>query len=448
MLHETKHRLLNAFTTHWIKSQLNKIYNSSSCRSAMSTDSLVKGDESITRGDKRPMLDNDDENGIKIQKTEAESVQRIKRRNHVIMLGYLGKNYYGMQRNPGMKTIEEDLVNALLKANLITTEQFENLRTINFQRAARTDKGVSAVRQIVSLKLPENPDKTIINQFLPDVIRVFGIKRVTKGFNSKNQCDARTYRYIIPSFTFAMEDQSLLKMGEEVDINERIKQISTIDGEPYIDYRLSIESLNRLNSILKLFEGTHNFHNFTSKTKPLDPRARRYIINFHCVDTFVSKGIEFVVLEVKGQSFMLHQIRKMVATVIAVARNIIPEETINEAFKTVKMEIPIAPSLGLCLCHVHYDNYAKRYGTDGMHETLDWKECEEEVEKFQKEYILQYIIDTEISENTALNWIATLPEYSFSNIEELPVKIDETEDDELMKLKTNDEKEEPVDNNM
>ncbi|EFN89459.1 tRNA pseudouridine synthase A [Harpegnathos saltator] len=364
------------------------------------------------------------------------------------MLGYLGKNYYGMQRNPGMKTIEEDLVNALLKANLITTEQFENLRTINFQRAARTDKGVSAVRQIVSLKLPENPDKTIINQFLPDVIRVFGIKRVTKGFNSKNQCDARTYRYIIPSFTFAMEDQSLLKMGEEVDINERIKQISTIDGEPYIDYRLSIESLNRLNSILKLFEGTHNFHNFTSKTKPLDPRARRYIINFHCVDTFVSKGIEFVVLEVKGQSFMLHQIRKMVATVIAVARNIIPEETINEAFKTVKMEIPIAPSLGLCLCHVHYDNYAKRYGTDGMHETLDWKECEEEVEKFQKEYILQYIIDTEISENTALNWIATLPEYSFSNIEELPVKIDETEDDELMKLKTNDEKEEPVDNNM
>lgn len=35
-----------------------------------------------------------------------------------------------------------------------------------------------------------------------------------------------------------------------------------------------------------------------------------------------------------------------------------------------------------------------------MHETLDWKECEEEVEKFQKEHILRYIIDTEISENT------------------------------------------------
>lgn len=89
---------------------------------------------------------------------------------------------------------------------------------------------------------------------------------MTKGFNSKNQCDARTYRYIIPSFTFALEDQNLLKIGEDVDINEKIKQLSTIDGKPYIDYRLSTESLNKLNSILKLLEGTHNFHNFTSKT--------------------------------------------------------------------------------------------------------------------------------------------------------------------------------------
>jgi tRNA pseudouridine38-40 synthase len=88
---------------------------------------------------------------------------------------------------------------------------------------------------------------------------------VTKGFNSKNQCDARTYRYIIPSFAFALEDQSLLKLGEQVDEDERIQQLSIIDKQPYTDYRLSPESLDRLNSILKLLEGTNNFHNFTSK---------------------------------------------------------------------------------------------------------------------------------------------------------------------------------------
>lgn len=427
MLHGIRYYLISSSaTTRLVKFQLENI-----CNRAMSVtmDPLVSQNKPDvhTQGNKRPISDDDNESETKVQKTEAESVQRVKRRNHVIMLGYLGKDYYGMQRNPQMKTIEEDLVTALLKADLITMEHFENLRAINFQRAARTDKGVSAIGQIVSLKLPENPDKTVINQFLPDVIRVFGIKRVTKGFNSKNQCDARTYRYVIPSFAFASEDMNLLKVGEEreLDVDERIKQISTIDGKSYIDYRLTVESIDRLNSILKLLEGTHNFHNFTSKTKPLDPRARRYIINFNCVETFVSNNMEFAVLEIKGQSFMLHQIRKMVAFVVAVARNIVSQEMINEAFKMDKFEIPLAPSLGLCLHHVHYDYYSKRYGTDGLHETLDWKECEEELKKFQKEYILQYIVDTEVVESTTLKWLAILPEYLFTSREELSEENDE-----------------------
>ncbi|XP_077266936.1 pseudouridine synthase 1 [Temnothorax americanus] len=450
MLYRTRYCLSSKSTICWVKIQLENIgRRTTSVTMRPTTDSEVNTDVSTTHGNKRPM-DDGGENEAKIQKTEAETVQtteaemvqRIKRKNHAMLMGYVGKDYYGMQRNPGMKTIEEDLISALLKADLITAEQFENIRAINFQRAARTDKGVSAIRQVVSLKLPENSDKTVINQFLPDVIRVFGIKRVTKGFNSKNQCDARTYRYIIPSFAFALEDQSLLKLGEEVDEDERIKRLSVIDGKSYTDYRLSPESLNRLNSILKLMEGSHNFHNFTSKVKPLDPRARRYIISFCCSETFVSSGIEFAVLEVKGQSFMLHQIRKMVATITAVARNMVPEETIDEAFKTMdKMDVPLAPSLGLCLCRVHYDNYSKRYGADGLHETLDWKECEEEVQKFQKAYILQHMVDTEISEQTTLKWLAGLPFYSFSNRDVLPV-----EDDEKQLPVENDEQQETVHN--
>lgn len=56
-------------------------------------------------------------------------------------------------RNFGRKTIEEDLMTALFKSNLITQEAFDQPQTMQFQRAARTDKGVSAVRQIVSLKM-------------------------------------------------------------------------------------------------------------------------------------------------------------------------------------------------------------------------------------------------------------------------------------------------------
>lgn len=103
-----------------------------------------------SQSEKRP-LENEVENEAKKQKTEP--FVRIKRKNYAMMLGYLGKNYYGMQRNPGMNTIEEELIKAMLKADLITLEAFETVQNIHFQRAARTDKGVSAVRQVVSLKL-------------------------------------------------------------------------------------------------------------------------------------------------------------------------------------------------------------------------------------------------------------------------------------------------------
>lgn len=100
---------------------------------------------------KRVQVDDNEE--ILAKKPKVEGEARIKKRNFAMMLGYLGKNYYGMQRNPGMDTVEESLINALLKADLINSEAFDVIQTIQFQRAARTDKGVSAARQVVSLKL-------------------------------------------------------------------------------------------------------------------------------------------------------------------------------------------------------------------------------------------------------------------------------------------------------
>ncbi len=55
-------------------------------------------------------------------------------------------------------------------------------------RAARTDKGVHALGQVVSLKMVEVPGVDMvaeINAHLPPQIRVWGIKKTTKGFHGK-----------------------------------------------------------------------------------------------------------------------------------------------------------------------------------------------------------------------------------------------------------------------
>ena len=74
---------------------------------------------------------------------------------------------------------------------------------MGFQRAARTDKGVSAVANLVSLKLVPMDNLTdLVNEHLPKQIRMFGMKRVAASFNSKNSCDGRTYIYVLPTYAF------------------------------------------------------------------------------------------------------------------------------------------------------------------------------------------------------------------------------------------------------
>ncbi|XP_055848983.1 pseudouridylate synthase 1 homolog isoform X1 [Episyrphus balteatus] len=332
------------------------------------------------------------EEEIAAKRANFDPADRIKRKKCALLMGYCGADYYGMQRNPGMQTIEEDLFNAMLKHKWITEEGFNQAQQTQFQRAARTDKGVSAARQICSIKLPDDIDVGALNSDLPEVIRVFAVKRVTKGFNAKDKCNARTYTYTLPSVAF--QDHS-----NELNMET---------------YRISNEVLERVNSVLKLYEGTKNYHNFTSKKNFLDPSSKRFMMSFTSSEPFVSpQGIEFLTLKVKGQSFMLHQIRKMVGVAISVVRGNTTEATIARAFTEERLDLPMAPGLGLVLDQVHYDRYNDRYGEDGIHQPLTWDELEPEIEKFVEKYIYSNIYDTEFKEKSMIEWLETLKLHSY-----------------------------------
>lgn len=127
--------------------------------------------------------------------------------------------------------------------------------------------------------IAEVVDVQEINQHLPPQIKVFAAKRVTKGFNSKSNCDARTYSYMLPTVAFSPYENN-----------------ATME-----EYRLSEDKIEYVQELLKTYVGTKNYHNFTSKKKPTDPSANRYIISFTCDPPFVRKNVEFTVLKVKGK---------------------------------------------------------------------------------------------------------------------------------------------------
>ncbi|XP_030370489.1 tRNA pseudouridine synthase A isoform X2 [Scaptodrosophila lebanonensis] len=329
---------------------------------------------------------------------------RIKRKKCAILLSYCGANYYGMQRNPGMQTIEEELFKAMLKHKWMTEDSFEQVQIACFQRAARTDKGVSAARQVCSVKLPDDLDLKKFNEDLPEQIRLFGVERVTKGFNAKEQCNARTYTYTLPTIAFA-------------DCNEDIKQET---------YRISDTQLVKVRETLQLYEGTKNFHNFTSKKNFLDPSSKRFIMSFASSEPFQSpQGIEFVTLKVKGQSFMLHQIRKMVGLAIAIVRGNATATTLERALTEERLDLPMAPGLGLVLDTVHYERYNERYGKDGIHSPLTWDLQETVVRDFIERYIYANIYKTEAEERNMLDWLSTLHFHSYDTRRDEPPPLND-----------------------
>jgi tRNA pseudouridine38-40 synthase len=102
----------------------------------------------------------------------------------------------------------------------------------------------------------------------------------------------------------------------------------------------------------------------------IDPSSKRYIMKFECLEPFVEQGLEFVECRVKGQSFMMHQIRKMViflnkvsermyqqcflqvAVAIAVVKGLAEPDLMDKAYGPLRLDLPMAPGLGLVLQEV------------------------------------------------------------------------------------------------
>ncbi|XP_077864475.1 pseudouridylate synthase 1 homolog [Saccoglossus kowalevskii] len=354
-------------------------------------------------GEKRPVAeDNESDVVIKKQRTEksvsdtapketvqnAEQNKRKAKRKVVLLLSYSGKGYMGMQRNKGVETIEGDLIKAIVTAGAVPQSHADIPQKMQFQRCARTDKGVSAVRQVVSLKmmLVDNAVEQI-NNSLPPSIRVITYKRTTGGFNAKNTCSHRTYSYLMPTFALSS------------NCNE--------------NYRVTDEVHQKAQDLLNCYKGTHNFHNFTSGKAFTEQSAMRFMRELNVSQAFVRCGLEFVVITIIGQSFMIHQIRKMIGLVIAIIRGVAPKSTLDKCWEAGKMDIPKAPSLGLMLENVHFDGYNKRYGNDGIHEALTWEQYEETIGKFKEEHIYPSIIETEIKEKSMMKWLTSLPLHTY-----------------------------------
>src|SRR4051794_5851036 len=137
-------------------------------------------------------------------KEEIEAEGRKPKRKVAVMIGYAGSGYKGMQINALEKTIEGDLFKAFVAAGAISKANADDPKKSSLVRCARTDKGVHAAGNVISLKLiVEEPNIIeLINENLPPQIRVWGIERTNGSFSCYQTCDSRWCEYLIPTYSF------------------------------------------------------------------------------------------------------------------------------------------------------------------------------------------------------------------------------------------------------
>jgi tRNA pseudouridine38-40 synthase len=167
-------------------------------------------------------------------KEEIENEERRPKRKVAVMIGYAGTGYKGLQINTKEKTIEGDMFKAFVAAGAISKANANDPKKSNLVRCARTDKGVHAAGNVLSLKLiVEDPNVVEnINEHLPDQIRVWGIVRTTGSFNCYQTCDSRWYEYLIPTYSFipphpkSFLGKQLLQAAEKEGVLERFNKMN------------------------------------------------------------------------------------------------------------------------------------------------------------------------------------------------------------------------------
>lgn len=239
-------------------------------------------------------------------------------------VSYKGTNYQGWQKQTTAPSVQEEIEKVF--------SQILNSK-INIFASGRTDAGVHAQRQYFHFDTDSNMDLNRLrysaNCLLPKDIFINEIRQVSDDFHARYSAKGKTYTY-------------LMRLDERNPFNYELE--TTIPYE--IDIDLLIESL-------KLFEGTHNFQDFTSKEEDED----NYVRTIYSIEANYIEQTKQMIISIKGNGFMRYMIRNIVGTALAVASK---KEDISfiqyHLSKKDKREIVSykAPAEGLYLVDVNY----------------------------------------------------------------------------------------------
>ncbi|KAI1413646.1 pseudouridine synthase [Hypoxylon sp. FL1857] len=215
--------------------------------------------------------------------------------------------------------------------------------------------------------------------------------------------------------TEATDESEEAKAKEMHPVDRALKQVKAAYVAAKRRYRVTPERISQLQEALDQYKGTNNFHNYTVQKTHSDPSAKRTIRSFVVnPEPIQINDTQWLSLKVHGQSFMMHQIRKMVGMAVLVTRCGTPISRIKESYGSTRISIPKAPSLGLLLERPVFESYNRRAKDQYNLAELDFGKYEKEIQEFKDSQIYRRIFELEEKENSFHTFFHQIDNYKLA----------------------------------
>ncbi len=245
-----------------------------------------------------------------------------------ITVAYDGAGFSGWQIQPGRKTVQGTLEDALAA--------IEGSR-VKVAGSGRTDSGVHALGQTASFALanpiPAANLKKALNRILPPAVRIDDVVEMPAGFHARHAAVAKTYEYRIhrgetcPPFVYPFTYWYPFPLDEQA-----------------------------MTAVAPLFAGTRDFRSLASN----DRAARQGEPEKSTVRTIfcsqLTRRADLLVYRVRGSGFLYRMVRNIVGALLAVGRGKLKSAEIPALLAARDRGLAgiTAPARGLFLVAVEY----------------------------------------------------------------------------------------------
>ncbi len=241
-----------------------------------------------------------------------------------ITIEYDGTNFYGWQRQKDLPSIQQSIEDAIFKMSG---------KNITVHGSGRTDAGVHALGQVAHFDIPKDFSVKEMrdgpNHYMTDVpIKILKAEKVSNDFHARFDATTRYYKYVIKN-RFAPP---------------------AIGQQYYWHVRRQNIGVDAMNQAAQYLLGKHDFTSFRDS----QCQAKSPIKTLDHFDVY--RQDEDIIFELSARSFLHHQVRNFVGTLLKIGFGSWQVDDIKEILKAKDRAKagPTAPASGLFFVKVDY----------------------------------------------------------------------------------------------